>query len=85
MQEEEIIIRQEAKEYFEHSIEGSGKFNAIDDVHEIKSRVYDFYSPEAKSIFLDEIEKQIKGSLQNHRDKAHGGKPGENCRHEKKF
>ena len=37
MQEEEIIIRQEAKEFFEHSIEGSDKFNAIDDFHEIKS------------------------------------------------
>jgi hypothetical protein len=84
MQEEEIIIRQEAREFFEHSIEGSGKFNAIDDFHEIKSRLYDFYSPEAKSIFLDEIEKQITTSLQKHRDKAHGGKPGENCSHEKK-
>lgn len=33
--EDEKIIRQEAKEFFEHSIEGSGKFNSIEDFHEI--------------------------------------------------
>lgn len=46
--------------------------------------MYDFYSPEAKSFFLDEIEKQIATSLQKHWDKAHGGKQGENCSHEEK-
>lgn len=82
--EDEKIIRQEAKEFFDLNIENSDRYNAIDDFHEIKSRLYDFYSPEAKSIFLDEIENQIKTTLQEHRDKAHGGNPGVNCSHEKK-
>lgn len=82
--EDEKIIRQEAKEFFEINIEKSNRHNAIDDFHEIKNRLYDFYSPEAKSIFLDEIEYQIKTTLQEHRNKSHGGMPGENCGLEKK-
>lgn len=53
-------------------------------MHEIKQRLYDFYSPESKAIFLDEIERRVVGALQQHRDAAHGGKPGVNCGHEKK-
>ncbi len=83
MQDEELI-RQEAKEFYDHEIEGSIRYDAIDDIHELKSRLYDFYSPESKAIFLDEIEKQIIVYLQEHRDRAHGGKPGENCQHERK-
>jgi len=82
--EDEIIIRQEAQEFFEHKIDDSDNPEAIDDFHLIKTRLNDFYSPETKAIFLDEIEKQILNALQNHRDQKHGGKPGENCRHEKK-
>lgn len=82
--EDENIIRSEAKDFFKRKIEYSNSGDAIDDFHLIKSRLYDFYSSESKSIFLDELEKLIIKALQDHRDKAHGGKPGENCQHEKK-
>jgi len=84
MTEEETIIRNEANEFFKYSIEDSDKFNAIDDFHEIRNRLTDFYSSESKAIFLDQIEIKIRTALQEHRDKMHGGKPSENCRHELK-
>lgn len=82
--EDEKIIRNEARDFFNKKIEYSNSGDAIDDFHLIKSRLYDFYSSESKSIFLDEIEKLIIKALQDHRDKSHGGKPGENCQFEKK-
>lgn len=76
---EEKIIRKEAKEFYDFKIEYSDYNNAIDDFHELKSRLYDFYSPESKAIFLDEIELLVKFNLQKHRDDAHGGKPSPTC------
>lgn len=77
--DEEQIIRKEAKEFFEWKIDGSNNHNAIDDFHELKSRLYDFYSSESKAIFLDEIEVLIKTDLQEHRTKAHRGQPSPTC------
>ncbi len=81
---DEEIIRKEAKEFFENSIDMTGYYKAIDDIHKLQHRLSDFYSPENKAIFLDEVEKQIKISLQHHRDTKHQGKPGENCPEEEK-
>lgn len=83
MQDEEII-RQEAREFHRDEIIASSRYDAIDDIHELKKRLYDFYSPESKAIFLDEVEKQIIITLQEHRNKAHGGKPGVGCDQERK-
>jgi hypothetical protein len=80
--EDEEIIRQEAREFHTRKIEHSRKVEAIDEIHELKSRLYDFYSPESKAIFLDEVQKQIIEKLKKHRDTAHGGNPGVNCQHE---
>jgi len=80
--DEELIIRKEAKEFFEWKIDHSSNHNAIDDFHEIKSRLYDFYSDESKSVFLDEIELLIKTELKEHREKAHGGQPSPTCQKE---
>jgi len=80
--EEEIIVRQEAKEFYERKIERSQKLQAIEDFHEIKHRLYDFYSPENKALFLDQLKDLIAKALQKHRNEAHGGQPGLNCRHE---
>jgi hypothetical protein len=80
----EVIIRQEAKEFYSRKMERSNRGNAIDDIHEVKQRLEDFYSPESKAIFLDEIERQVTKALQDHRDKAHGGQPGVDCSYEKK-
>jgi hypothetical protein len=77
--DEEQIIRNEAKEFFEWKIDGSNNQNAIDDFHELKSRLYDFYSPERKAIFLDQIEILVKSDLKNHRQKSHGGIPSPTC------
>ena len=77
--DEEQIIRKEAKDFFEWKIDGSSNRNAIDDFHELKSRLYDFYSPESKAIFLDQIEILIKTDLVYHRQKAHAGQPSPTC------
>jgi hypothetical protein len=77
--DEEQIIRNEATEFFNWNIDGSHNRNAIDDFHELKSRLNDFYNPENKSIFLDQIEILIKTELQKHRVKYHGGNPDPTC------
>lgn len=81
---DEDVIRKEAQEFYEDEILMSGSHRAIDDIHKLQRRLLDFYSPEHKAIFLDEVEKLIKNELQQHRDKSHGGKPGENCSYEEK-
>lgn len=81
---DEEVIRKEAQEFHEDGIVMSNSTRAIDDVHKLQRRLLDFYSPEHKAIFLDEVEKQIKKKLQTHRDKSHEGKPGINCSYEEK-
>jgi hypothetical protein len=76
---EELIIRKEAKDFFYQSINSSDRHDAIDDFHDLKNRLYDFYSAESKSIFLDEVELQIMTDLEEHRIKAHGGQPKPTC------
>jgi len=77
--DQEEIIRKEAKEFFEREINLSHRRNAIDDFHEIKYRLDDFYSAESKSIFLDEINHRITNNLKSHRDSAHNGLPKPDC------
>lgn len=76
---EENIIRKEAKDFYTWKIQGSDTYNAVEDFHKIKIRLNDFYTTSNKAIFLDEIETIIKVDLQEHRDRAHGGKPKEGC------
>src|SRR5688572_21325168 len=83
--EEENIIRLEAKEFFKRYLFNSSKKNAIDQFREIRSRLVDFYSPEYKAIFLDEIELNISDDLKKHRDQAHGGKASSICEKEKRI
>lgn len=78
----EEVIRKEAQDFYEYKLEYSDYLNAIDDYHQIKQRLYDFYSPESKAVFLDEIEILIRRDLRAHRDKAHGGKPSPTCQTE---
>jgi hypothetical protein len=73
MKEEEEIIRKEAKDFFENRISNSLRVNAVEIFHELKSRLYDFYSPESKSIFLDEIEIELIAELNEHRKHSHQG------------
>lgn len=80
----EKIIRLEASDFFHVKISNSRNQEAADDFYILKNRLSDFYSSESKAIFLDEIEKRVKLDLQDHRNKHHGGKPGENCEKERK-
>lgn len=82
--EDEKIIRAEALDFYHSKIERSQMYEAIDDFHELKRRLNDFYTPENKAIFLDTISVKIVDELQKHRDKAHGGKADENCVKERK-
>ncbi len=75
---QEEIIRDEAKEFHE-LMKGN---NAIEQFHEIKVRLQDFYSSDYKAIFLDEVQSQIQEDLQNHRNSAHGGVASPSCRYE---
>lgn len=73
------IIRDEAKVFFDWSINLGSQELPIKDFHAIKDRLDDFYSAENKAIFLDEIELLVKNALQVHRDKKHGGNPEPTC------
>jgi hypothetical protein len=79
--QDENIIRQEAKQFFEWHI-GGGHNDPIKQFHEIKNRLYDFYSDEFKSIFLDEIQTCVVDLLTEHREKAHNGIPKPDCQYE---
>lgn len=80
---DEQIIRNEAKNFFSQSIEYSDNEKPIEQIRELKNRLQDFYSLENKSIFLDEVEINIKSRLETHRKNHHGGNPSENCDYEK--
>lgn len=85
MNEDELIIRKEAENFFKNKISISARLYAVEIFHDIKSRLYDFYSPESKSIFLDEIEKQLILELSSHRKHNHQGQKGINCSYEDKI
>jgi len=82
--EKEEIIKNEARDFYKSKIWRSKNYHPIDDFHEIKSRLYDFYSPEKKALFLDTLAIKIAEDLQKHRDDAHGGKANSDCEKERK-
>lgn len=77
--EDEKIIRNEAKIFHDNDILMSRKVQAIDDIRQLKYRLNDFYAPENKAIFLDEVQNQIRQYLLDHRNRSHGGEAMENC------
>ena len=54
--EEEEIIRNEAHTFFWHYITADRWAEPHEKINELRIRLYDFYSREAKAKFLDEIE-----------------------------
>lgn len=50
---------------------------------QIKIKLEDFYSPEFKSIFLNQIIVEIEADLENHRYQAHDGEAKSDCDYEK--
>ena len=79
---DEKIIREEAITFVDHSISLGSHIEAIKQFEKVKSRLFDFYSSETKSVFLDEIKKNILEQLQNHRDKNHNGQAKPGCMYE---
>lgn len=83
--EDELIIRKEAEQFFKAKIERSRNYYPVQDIHELKNRLYDFYTEENKSIFLDEILNQTNRFFSEHRDSNHGGKPDPKCATDQKY
>lgn len=80
---DEKIIRQEAKDFYEDILDTSNSYRVLDDLSNLKSRLYDFYTEESKAIFIDELEKNLVTDLYEHRKKAHDGVAQESCEYEK--
>lgn len=79
---EEAVIRGEAREFFRHYLDDHRGNPAIAKVHELRSRLGDFYSNEYKALFLDEIEAILAQELRDHRDQYHQGQPKADCQTE---
>jgi hypothetical protein len=82
---DEKIIRLEAREFYENSVLCNAFSESTRKLQELKYRLADFYSPEAKATFLDEIEKIIGEELKIHRDGIHNGNAVEDCKFEIQF
>lgn len=76
----EEVIRGEAREFVKRQLSSRNHSSApVSRIHELRSRLADFYSSEFKALFLDEIESMLSTELQHHRDSYHGGQPKEDC------
>ncbi len=76
---DEEIIRHEAKLFSNRNFNRLRQDHVLEKVNDIKLKLNDYYSPEAKSIFLDEIQKEMESHLQKHRDEAHQGVAQNDC------
>jgi hypothetical protein len=74
---DEEIIRSEAVAYFDDS---SNDFRfPVDLFKKYKKQLENFYDPEHKAIYLDEIGKQLEYYLTKHRVECHGGAKDPHC------
>lgn len=76
---EEDIIRDEANQFYEWSMDLESHEEPIVQFQKVKERLFDFYSPSAKSIFLDQIKIHVIENLQKHRDEKHNGEADPKC------
>ena len=79
---EEKIIREEAREFYEESSLANPNKESSEKLSDLKYRLSDFYSPEFKAIFLDEMQNTVTEQLKEHRDRSHGGNPSPTCQYE---
>ncbi|WP_281991412.1 toll/interleukin-1 receptor domain-containing protein [Aquimarina aggregata] len=79
---EESVIRNESKLFYERYL-NDDIANAAKTFKVLKDRLQDFYSPQSKSVFLDEIKLIVQEDLKNHRDEKHGGNASSTCGYEK--
>lgn len=78
-EEQEKIIRREARNFFTYNMEKSNGPSSMDNISKLRVRISDFYFEEYKAFFLDELKMSIEDKLKRHRDKAHGGRAEPGC------
>ena len=79
---EEKIIREEAREFYENSSLSNPNTESSDKLRDLKYRLSDFYSSEFKAVFLDELQNTVTEDLKQHRDRSHGGIAKPDCQYE---
>ncbi|MEO8589563.1 MAG: toll/interleukin-1 receptor domain-containing protein [Flavobacteriales bacterium] len=76
---DEEIIRREATTFAEQELQDLDTHSVARAFQKVKIRLADFYAGPAKSIFLDQLTKDVSQALNAHRDQAHGGEPKPDC------
>ncbi|RAI97721.1 TIR domain-containing protein [Chitinophaga skermanii] len=77
---DDLIVEQMAEEFFRDNIFLYGhSFSSSSVLESLKRKLFDFYHPETKAIFLKRFDELLKQSLLNHRIKNHNGQPDKNC------
>lgn len=76
---DEEIIRKQASTFAEQELEGLDERTIARAFQKIRERLEDFYANSAKSIFLDQLMKEVSKALVEHRTIAHRGVPGIDC------
>jgi hypothetical protein len=77
----EEIIRNEAQNLFRAQIYHASR-QADEIFYSIKQKLADFYPPENKAIFLDEIKRLINLQVEQHRKQNHEGRADPTCKFE---
>ncbi len=78
MQEEEVI-RKEASYFFNRRLNFSTDIRAIEQFKRLKERLQDFYAPEFKAIFLDQVERLVVERYEAHKASKHHGHFDPDC------
>lgn len=71
---DEAIIRREARKFYNIAIDIFKPDDAINCFRKLKVRLLDFYAPQSKAVFLDEVEDNVKAKLVFHRERLQGEK-----------
>jgi hypothetical protein len=77
--DDEKVVRDEALSFANEQFRIARIRKPIDAFEKAKYRLTDFYSAEAKSIFLDEINEYVVRELRNHRESSHNGEADPEC------
>jgi hypothetical protein len=77
--DEERIIKEEATYFTNRNLQFSTDSMAIQHIKLLKERLKDFYSPEYKAIFLDQVERQVTETFTEHKNDKHDGNFDPGC------
>lgn len=77
--QEEKTIRDEATYFKNRYLNFSTDIRAIEKFKLLRERLKDFYSPEYKAIFLDQIENLLNTDFEQHKNDEHAGEFDSNC------